>query len=172
MRSSIKKIILATDFSDTSREAGYHALQLAQTYQAELEALHVFDTSVWNIPAQYYLTTGFEGFVDSIEETRKRGKDALKELTESFDLDVKSIFTEGDPGHEIIRVAEELNADLIVLGTHGYTGWKRFTLGSVAEFVVRHAPCPVFTVKQREIDEPLYRKKLAIKSSLKNKRAL
>ncbi len=97
MRSSIKKIILATDFSDTSREAGYHALLLARTYQAELEALHVFDTSVWNIPAQYYLTTGFEGFVDSIEETRKRGKDALKELTESFDLDVKSIFTEGNP---------------------------------------------------------------------------
>ncbi len=68
------------------------------------------------------------------------------------------------PGHEIIRIAEELNADLIVLGTHGYTGWKRLTLGSVAEFVVRHAPCPVFTVKQREINEPLYRKKLAIKS--------
>ena len=166
MRSSLNPIILAADFSDTSREAGYHALLLAQTYKADLEALHVFDTSVWNIPAQYYLTTGFEGFVDSIEETRKRGKDALKELTESFDLDVKSIFTEGDPGHEIVRVAEELNADLIVLGTHGYCGWKRFTLGSVAEFVVRHAPCAVLTIRPKEKQiEPTHRKKVAVISS-------
>ncbi len=149
MRSSIKKIILATDFSDASREVAYHALLLAQTYKAELKALHVFDTSAWNIPSQYELTTGFEGFVDSIEETRKRGKDALTELAKSLGIKVETTFTEGDPGHEIIRVAEELNADLIVLGSHGYTGWKRFTIGSVAEFVGRHAPCAVFTIRPK-----------------------
>ncbi len=167
MRSSIKIIILATDFSDASREAAYHALLLAQTYNAELEALHVFDTSARNIPAQYYLTTGFEAlFIDSIEATRQRGKDVLTELAKSFGIKVGTIFTEGDPGHEIIRIAEELNADLIVLGSHGYTGWKRFTLGSVAEFVVRHAPCPVFTVKPNEKRiETTHRKKLAIVSS-------
>ncbi len=166
MRSSIKKIILATDFSDTSKEASYHALLLAQTYNAELKALHVFDLSAWNIPSQYYLTTGFEGFVDSIEETRKRGKDALKELAKSFNLEVKTIFTEGDPGHEIVRAAEEFNTDLIVLGTHGYTGWKRFTLGSVAEFVVRHAPCAVLTIKPKEQRiETTHRQKLAVISS-------
>ena len=86
---------------------------------------------------------------DGIEETRQRGKDALKKLADSFDLKVETIFTEGDPGHEIIRVAEEENADLIVLGTHGYTGWKRFTLGSVAEFVVKHAPCAVFIIRPK-----------------------
>ncbi len=46
----------------------------------------------------------------------------LKELAKSFDLEVETIFTEGDPGHEIVRIAEEINTDLIVLGTHGYTG--------------------------------------------------
>ena len=139
MQAAIKKIILATDFSDISKDASFHALLLAHTYQAELKILHVFDTSARNVPPSYYF----------IEEARQRGKDALKELAESFDLEVETIFTEGDPGHEIVRVAEELNADLIVLGTHGYSGWKRFTIGSVAELVGRHAPCAVFTIRPK-----------------------
>ena len=160
-QASIKNIILATDFSDASREAGYHALLLAETYKAELKALHVFDTSVWN-----YLKTGYEGFVDSIEATRQRGKDALTELAKSFGTNVGTIFTEGDPSHEIVCIAEELNADLIVLGTHDHTGWERFTLGSVAEFVVRHAPCAVLTIRPKEKQiEPTHRKKVAVISS-------
>ncbi len=139
MEASIKKIILATDFSDTAKDASSHALLLAKNYQAELKVLHVFDINAWNAPSSYYF----------IEEARQRGKNALKELAESFDLEVETIFTEGDPGHEIIRVAEEQNADLIVLGSHGYTGWKRFTLGSVAELVVRHAPCAVLTIRPK-----------------------
>ncbi len=139
MQASIKKIILATDFSDISKDAGSHALLLAHTFQAELKVLHAFDINARNAPSSYYF----------IEEARQRGKDALTELAESFNLEVETIFTEGDPGHEIIRVAEELNADLIVLGTHGYKGWNRFTIGSVAEFVGRNAPCAVFTVRPK-----------------------
>ena len=147
MEASIKKIILATDFSDISKDASSHALLLAKNYKAELKVLHVFDTSAWTIPSQDYLAT--VAGVEDHEEARQRGKNALKELAESFDLEVETIFTEGDPGHEIIRIAEELNADLIVLGTHGYTGWKRFTLGSVAELVIRHAPCAVLTIRPK-----------------------
>ena len=152
VQTSIKKIILATDFSDTSKDAGHHALLLAQNYKAELKALHVFDTKVWTVPAQYYLEPAgpvFTGAAKGFEEARQRGKDALKELAKSFALEVEAIFTAGDPGHEIVRVAEELNADLIVLGTHGYSGWKRFTIGSVAELVVRHAPCAVLTIRPK-----------------------
>jgi len=147
MEASIKKIILATDFSDTSNEASYYALQLAHAFKAELIALHVFDINAWSIPSHDYLAT--DAVVEGLEETIQRGKNALKELAESFDLEVETIFTEGDPSHEIVRIAEELNADLIVLGTHGYSGWKRFTIGSVAEFVVRHAPCAVLTVRPK-----------------------
>ena len=155
MQVHYKRIILATDFSDTSKEASYYALQLAQTYKAELKALHVFDISAWNVPTHYYLDLepagpGFNEAVEDLEENRQRGKAALKELAESFDLEVETIFTEGDPGHEIVRVAEELKADLIVLGTHGYKGWRRFTIGGVAEFVGRHAPCAVFTIRPKE----------------------
>jgi nucleotide-binding universal stress UspA family protein len=147
MEASIKKIILATDFSDISKDASSHALQLARTYKAELKVLHVFDINAWSIPLHDYLAT--DAVVEGLEEAIQRGKDTLMELAKSFDLEVKTIFTEGDPGHEIIRVAEELNADLIVLGTHGYSGWKRFTIGSVAELVVRHAPCAVLTIKPK-----------------------
>ena len=147
MKASIKRIILATDFSDASKDASSHALLLARTYKAELKALHVFDINAWNIPSHDYLAT--DAVVEGLEETIQRGKNALKELAESFDLEVETIFAEGDPGHEIIRVAEELNVDLIVLGTHGYTGWKRFTIGSVVELVVRHAPCAVLTIRPK-----------------------
>ena len=127
---------------------------MAQTHKAELKALHVFDASAWNIPSNYYLAPagpgGFSGFVESLQEARKRGKNTLIELAKSFDLEVDAIFAEGDPGHEIVRVAEEINADLIVLGAHGYSGWKRFTIGSVAELVVRHAPCAVLTIKSKK----------------------
>ena len=150
MPSPIKKIILATDFSDTSKDASYHALLLAQTFRAELKALHVFDPSSWNLPSHYYLSEETNGPIERVEETRQRGKEALKKLGESFNLEIETIFTEGDPGHEIIRVAEELSADLIVLGTHGYTGLKKFTMGSVAELVIKHAPCAVFVIRSKE----------------------
>ncbi len=147
MEASIKKIILATDFSGISKDAGSHALLLAHTFKAELKALHVFDPSGWNHPSHYYIAS--DGVAEGLEEAIQLGKNALKELADSFDLEVETIFTEGDPGHEIVRVAEELNADLIVLGTHGYAGWKRFTIGSVAELVVRHAPCAVLTIRPK-----------------------
>ena len=148
MEVSIKRIILATDFSDIARHASYHALLLAQTYKAELIALHVFDPSVWNQPSHYYMAS--DGVIRGIEEAIQRGKNSLQKLAESFDLKVETIFAEGDPSHEIVRVAEERSADLIVLGTHGYSGWKRFTLGSVAELVVKHAPCAVLTIRPKK----------------------
>jgi len=147
MQVLFKKIILATDFSGTSEEAGFHAMSLAQTYNAELKALHVFEPRPLGTP---YHKLKKDGQVDEdLEKTRQRGKTMLKKLADSFHVKTDTIFTEGDPGHEIVRVVEELNADLIVLGTHGYSGWKRFALGSVAGFVGRRAPCAVLTIRPK-----------------------
>ena len=147
METSIKKIILASDFSDISKDASSYALLLARTNKAELKVLHVFDTSAWSIPAHDYLAA--DAIIEGLQEAIQKGENSLKELAESFDQKIETIFREGDPGHEIIQVAEEENADLIILGTHGYRGWKRFTLGSVAELAVRHAPCAVLTVRPK-----------------------
>ena len=150
MRAPIKKIILATEFSDTAKDASLYALWLAKTLKAELIPLHVFDIAVWNVPSQYYLKPGFDGIVEGVEDSKQRGKETLRKLEEEFDMKVDTVFTEGRAGEETIRVAKELKADLIVLGTHGYSGWKRFTIGSVAEYIVRHAPCAVLTTRHVE----------------------
>ena len=148
MQEPIKKIILATDFSNVSKDAGERAVFLAKAYKAELMVLHVLDVNAWSFPSYYFFTVeGFDKLAEGQEQVRKQGKDALKELVGSLELEVESIFTEGDPGHEIVRVADERKADLIILGTHGHTGWKRFTIGSVVEFVVKHAHCAVFAIR-------------------------
>ena len=148
----IKEIMLATDFSEASKNATYHALLEAKKHNAKLTAMHVFDTSVWNIPAHYYFAParppGFTDLIEDCEKARQRGKEALKTFEKSFNIEVQSVFREGDEvGEEIVNFAKECKADLIVLGTHGYSGWKRLTMGSVAEFVVRNASCAVLTVK-------------------------
>ncbi|MEO7464587.1 MAG: universal stress protein [Nitrosospira sp.] len=150
MQPLIRKIILATDFSEASQDAVRYAVWMAKSLQAELELLHVFEPNGWMVPSPYYFTPGFEQWVDaSLEKTRQKGKESLEKLAESLDMQVETIFVEGRTGKEIVRIAAERRVDLLILGTHGYTGWDHLTIGSVAEFVVRHASCPVLTVKPR-----------------------
>ena len=149
----IQKIILATDFSDASKDASYHALLLAQTYNAELKALHVFNPKPLGIPHPYKKKKNRAQEEEDLAKTRQRGRDILNELADSFHVKADTIFAEGDAGPEIVRIAEELNTDLLVVGTHGYTGWNRLALGSVAEYVVRNAPCAVLTIKPTDRQE-------------------
>ena len=150
MQPLIRKIILATDFSEASQDAVRYAVWMAKSLQAELNLLHVFEPSGWVVPSPYYFTPGFEQWVDaSLEKTRQKGKESLEGLAESLDMQVETIFVEGRTGKEIVRIAAEHHVDLLILGTHGYSGWDHLTIGSIAEFVVRHASCPVLTVKSR-----------------------
>jgi nucleotide-binding universal stress UspA family protein len=149
-----KKIILATDFTDTSIEASYHAMLQAQTYKAELKALYVFKPRALGISDENYLSP--ERFISNEDpkKTRQRGEDALKELAESHDLEVETIFAEGHPGQEIVRIASELKTDLIVLGARGCTGRRYVPVpGSVAEYVVKHASCAVLAIRQSDLDK-------------------
>ncbi len=145
MEPLIRKIILATDFSEASEDACYHAALLAQTYNAELKALHVFNPR--SLGTMYKKAKIEEQEDEDLVQTRERGKKMLDQLAESFHVKAETIFAEGHAGPEIIRIATEENADLLVVGTHGYTGWNRLALGSVAEYLVRHSPCAVLTIK-------------------------
>jgi nucleotide-binding universal stress UspA family protein len=137
---AVHTILHPTDFSGQSQNAFALACALTRDYGARLIVLHVVP------PA---LVAYGEGIVPpDPEEVRAEAQAQLDQLpTPRPDVRAERRLTEGDTVDEVLRVAQEVNADLIVMGTHGRTGLGRLLMGSVAEQVVRRAPCPVLTVK-------------------------
>lgn len=129
-----------TDFSDLSTPAFELACALARDYGAELVVLHVSPWSVVGVVdgIAVELPTGWE------EETRAR----LEQIRpDEAGIRVARRLEQGEASAQILKVAGEVKADLIVMGTHGRGGVSRLLIGSVAEEVLRKAPCPVLTVK-------------------------
>lgn len=148
----LAKLLVPTDFSEDSEQAARYAVELAKRFQAEIHCIHVVD-----IPADllstsdYYMTGPSEQFVDQIREESKKNLEAFaKKNLEG--VGVRTAFLEGSPFVEIIRYARSQEIDLVVIATHGRTGLKHVLFGSVAEKVVRKAPCPVLVVKREEHD--------------------
>lgn len=135
----IRKILVPTDFSEHSRAAFDLACALARDYGAELLVLHVYR------PPQVYAPDGIAVIVPE----QPLDLQAQLALVRPADPQVKvdHLLVEGDPVEEILRVAGDRRCDLIVMGTHGTTGLARLLMGSVAESVVRRAPCPVLTIR-------------------------
>jgi nucleotide-binding universal stress UspA family protein len=135
----IRTILHPTDFSEHSRAAAQLACALARDYDARLVVLHVLPPSV----------VYGEGMVYVPPETYQEEARPQLERVAAGDpnLRVERRMIDGAAATEILEVAREVACDLIVLGTHGRTGLRRLLMGSVAEQVVRKAPCPVMTVK-------------------------
>jgi nucleotide-binding universal stress UspA family protein len=137
---AVQTILHPTDFSNRSQHAFWLACALARDYGARLVLLHV-------IPAPTIIYG--EGVVPSEpEELRAAAKDQLDGLqVPNTTVAAERQLDEGDAVEVILRTAREIQADLIVMGTHGRSGLGRLLMGSVAEQVVRKARCPVLTVK-------------------------
>jgi len=146
---NLKKILYPTDFSEYSLAALQYAVSIAKQNNAELFCLHVVD-----MPKEEYLTREYmvplnEPHVpeDKVLRTaRARMKRFEAENLSEIDK-VTSRVLVGVPFVEIIRYAREQSIDLIVIGTHGHSALAAILLGTVAEKVVRKAPCPVLTVR-------------------------
>jgi nucleotide-binding universal stress UspA family protein len=145
-RSLLHEILAPTDFSATSRAGVRYAVALAKKLRAKVELLHVIEP-----PSRL---AGMEAVVIAREDSEltalARGQlERLAQRAREGDLHLTSCVRSGKPFHEIASSARERAVDLIVIATHGYTGAKRALLGSTAERVVRHAPCPVLAVPAR-----------------------
>jgi nucleotide-binding universal stress UspA family protein len=137
---AIRTVLHPTDFSESSEFAFRLACSLAGDYGARLMVLHVAEPpmavageGVLMLPPEADL----EPLREKLQQLRPRGAK----------VQVEHRLVQGDAATEILRVAEETKCDVILLGTHGRTGLRRLLMGSVAEQVVRRAPCPVVTVK-------------------------
>jgi nucleotide-binding universal stress UspA family protein len=139
----IKTILHPTDFSEGSQDAFRLACSVARDQGARLVILHVT-----SIPDLAYTGYGSPGSPLAVEEYLAKAQQNLKRLrSPDPQLPVEHRLEEGDPALEILRVAAEAKADLIVMGTHGQTGLRHLLMGSVAEQVVRKAPCPVLSLR-------------------------
>jgi nucleotide-binding universal stress UspA family protein len=141
------KILYPTDFSECANEAQAVAVDLARKLDADLVLVQVL------VEAPLYS----EGFISRrqvqtvYDAQRKWSEDTLEALAERLrqsGIKTSCRVQAGAPHEEIVRTAEEEHADMIVMGTHGRGGLNRMILGSVAERVIRLAPCPVLTVRQ------------------------
>jgi nucleotide-binding universal stress UspA family protein len=136
----IRTILHPTDFSDRSQNALHLAAALARDYGARLVVLHVMSRRA--------VAFGEGVIPPDPAEDRRETQDQLDRLVVPGGDPAadRRLMESEDPAGVIVRVARELPADLVVLGTHGRTGLARVVLGSVAEQVLRRAPCPVLSV--------------------------
>jgi nucleotide-binding universal stress UspA family protein len=137
---AVHTVLHPTDFSDRSQYAFWLACALARDYGARLIVLHVAD-----VPPVVYGDGMLPPDPQELRAAAQRQLDRLQ--VPHADVRAERRLEQGEAVEEILRVAREVQADLIVLGTHGRTGLGRLLMGSVAEQVLRKAACPVLTVK-------------------------
>ena len=141
----LRSILAATDFSVNADEALGVATDLAKQFGAELHVIHCLDLPI-PIFNPYAVSIPDALVSEARDEAARRLEEAVAQA-EKAGVAVKSHLAEVPAAQAISSLAEELGADLVVMGTQGHTGLKHALLGSVAERTLRHAPCSVLTVK-------------------------
>jgi nucleotide-binding universal stress UspA family protein len=145
----VTRVLSPTDFSPGAEPALRWASSIAKAFGAALVLLHVLDLNIAamaGLPPSMGMMTMTE---DLLKQMRSEANAEMERLSKSYP-DAKVLVREGSPRPAILEVAEELKADMIVMGTHGRTGLAHVFFGSVAEHVVRNAKVPVLTVRQSE----------------------
>lgn len=143
--AQVRRILAPVDLSNHSPAVVSHAKSLAELYGAQLDFVHI--VAAPSLPAYYdaYAAPVYS----NLEETEVQAKKALEELVESANLEgipYEMHVRRGIPDQQIVSFAKERESDLMVMASHGLTGLSHVLLGSVAEKVLRQAPCPVLTV--------------------------
>jgi nucleotide-binding universal stress UspA family protein len=145
--AKLENILVPTDFSEVSRKAIKYAIPFARKFGARITLLHVIEPLPY-VADLTYVPLG-QGFP---VDPAKKELDAIAKLMLPPNLLNKALIRVGPAFEVIANVARELSIDLSVIATHGHTGFTHVFMGSTAERVVRHAPCPVLVVRERERD--------------------
>lgn len=146
----LKNILVATDFGEASDAALTYGRDLARSYDATMHVLHVAD----NVLVRFADDTSIAVLPDLQDKVEEGARQRLHALVTEEDrtlLRAKSVVvTSLAPAETIVEYAKEHHIDLIIMGTHGRRAFEHLLMGSVAERVVRTAPCPVLTVRHPE----------------------
>lgn len=146
--ATFHKILVPVDYSMHSREAMQTAARLARSHSGHIILVNVYESLEELFPEAYWLVAP-EHERKRVAELQNKLAAAAKELVAAGAGDFETQLLRGATAEQIVRCARERGCDLIVLGSHGRHGLGRVLLGSVAERVLRTAPCPVLVVKAR-----------------------
>ena len=146
----IQKILVPVDFSSHSTKAMETAVEFAKAFSAEVHLLHAYSLPVGVVgPYDYQIPANIIG--EMRDSAARRIDEEVKKVSD-LGVTASGMITEGVPAQAIVDAAEQIGADLIVMGTRGLTGLKHVVLGSVAERTIRHASCAVLTVQDPDGD--------------------
>jgi nucleotide-binding universal stress UspA family protein len=146
MAIEIKCILLPTDFSADSASATQYARELVTRFDAELHVLHTLEVHLASTPA-FAMGLALPTYLQESRAAAEKALEGVPDPRWPAGRKVVRAVVEGSPKVEIVRYARTQQIDLIVLATHGRSGLAHVVIGSVAENVVRTAPCPVLTVR-------------------------
>lgn len=144
---TIKNILVPIDFSNYSKNALRYAVNFARSFDAKITLIYVVEPVIY--PSDFSM--GHVTFPVADIDMNDKATEELKNLAKSeigSDIELETIIKTGKPFVEINETASEIDADLIIIATHGHTGMEHLLFGSTAEKVVRKAPCPVLTLRE------------------------
>ncbi len=145
----LKKILVPIDFSEPSKKALRYAVPFAESFGARVDLVHVVEPTYY--PAEMaYMSGEMANLEEVVEKNARLQLETLASEVIPGQCRGEITVHTGVPFKEIAGTAKELESDLIIISTHGYTGLKHLFMGSTTERVVRIAPCPVLTVREQE----------------------
>jgi nucleotide-binding universal stress UspA family protein len=145
-----RHILVPVDFSTPSEQALAYAVELAGALQARLTLLHIIQPPVLAGGPAVAMGPAYADLLAQVEADASRTLAGYVQRVREAGLEGDTVIIHGTPFQQIVDVASAKQVDLIVMATHGHTGLQRFLLGSVAEKVVRLAPCPVLVTRSSE----------------------
>ena len=155
----MKKILIALDYDPTAQKIAETGYGLAKAMNARVVLLHVISDPVYYSSLNYSPIMGFDGF-NSIDTIQQETADELEKTAQNFleeskrflgDETIETIVSRGEFGNTILETAQKINADIIVMGTHGRRGLDKILVGSVTENILRHTSIPLFIIPTKGI---------------------